>query len=132
MAKKNMDDDQLMDDFEDQGEMEFSQGEELDFAADEELLLDEEGEEDYTPSVLYKGVSKPKTEDDWRQLLLEAGSEGVPEYKMGETYKDGMLIKHPNFGLGVVSKVISQHKMEVVFDVNKKLMAMNVAPPEKK
>jgi hypothetical protein len=130
MVKKNIDEDQLMDDYEDEGEMEFAQSDELDFSAEEELLLDEEGEDDYTPSVLYKGISRPKTEDDWRQLLLEASKDGVPEYKLTESYKEGALILHPVFGLGVVSKVISQRKMEVVFDTNKKLMAMNVTPPQ--
>jgi hypothetical protein len=62
--------------------------------------------------------------------LLEASKDGVPEYKLTESYKEGALILHPVFGLGVVSKVISQRKMEVVFDTNKKLMAMNVTPPQ--
>jgi hypothetical protein len=37
---------------------------------------------------------------------------------------------HPVFGFGVVSKVISSKKMEVIFDTTKKLMAMSVAPPQ--
>ena len=131
MAKKNMEDSQTIEEFDDDGGLEFDQQDELDFAADEDLLLEEgEDEEDHVPSVLYKGVSRPKTDDDWRQLLMEASREDVPTYDLGELYREGMLIIHPQFSLGVVTKVISPHKIEVIFETSKKLMAMNLSPPE--
>jgi len=132
MPKKNMEDDQLMEEFDDEGGLGFDQGEELDFAGEEDLLLDESEDEELMPSVLYKGVSRPKTEDDWRQLLMEASKEGVPVYHMTDSYREGDLIIHPEFGLGVVSKVISPRKSEMIFESSKKLMAMSVAPPESK
>jgi hypothetical protein len=129
MVKKNIEDDPTIEEFDDDGGLEFDQQDELDFAADEDLLLDEgEEEEDHVPSVLYKGVSRPKTEDDWRQLLMEAGREGVPTYQISDGYADGSLVLHPLFGLGVVSKVISPRKIEVIFESSKKLMAMNITP----
>ena len=131
MAKKNMEDDQLMEEFDDEGSLEYDQGDELDFAGEDDLLIEDvDEEEDLIPSVLYKGVSRPKTDDDWRQLLMEASREGVPEYKITDAYHDGDLIVHATFGLGVVSKVIPPRKMEVIFEKSKKLMAMNVAPPQ--
>jgi hypothetical protein len=130
MPKKNMEDDPIIEEFDDDGGLEFDQQDELDFATDEELLIDEgDEEEDLVPSVLYKGVSRPKTDDDWRQLLMEASREGVPTYQLSEAYRDGSLIQHPLFGLGVVSKVISTRKMEVIFENSKKLMAMNLTQP---
>jgi hypothetical protein len=117
---EDLEKEQMMDDFDDEDNLEFD---------DEEDLLGEEDDEELIPSVLYKGIAKPKTEDDWRQLLMEASREGVPEYRITDTYKDGDLILHPQFGLGVVSKVVSPRKMEVVFDMSKKLMAMNMTPP---
>jgi len=127
MAKKNMEDDQLMEEFDDEGNLEYDQGDELDFAGEDDLLIEDvEEEEDLIPSVLYKGVSRPKTDDDWRQLLMEASREGVPEYKITDGYHDGDLIVHGVFGVGVVSKVIPPRKMEVIFEKSKKLMAMNV------
>lgn len=130
MAKKNMEDDQMMEEFDEDSSLEFDHGDELDFAADEDLLI-EEGEEDeeIIPSVLYKGISRPKTDDDWRQLLLEASREGVPDYQMADTYREGALISHFRFGLGVVSKIISPRKMEVIFEDSKKLMAMDISTP---
>lgn len=131
MAKKNMEDDQLMEEFDDEGSLEYDQGDELDFAGEDDLLIEDvDEEEDLIPSVLYKGVSRPKTDDDWRQLLMEASREGVPEYRITDAYHDGDLIVHVTFGLGVVSKVIPPRKMEVIFEKSKKLMAMNVTLPQ--
>ena len=130
MVKKNIEDDPIIEEFDDDGGLEFDQQDELDFATDEDLLIDEgDEEEDLVPSVLYKGVSRPKTDDDWRQLLMEASREGVPTYQLSDAYRDGSLIRHPLFGLGVVSKVISTRKMEVIFETSKKLMAMNLTQP---
>lgn len=132
MPKKDVDNDQMMDDFEEDSGLEFEQTDELDFTGEDDLLLEEGDEdEDMLPSVLYKGITRPKTDDDWRQLLLEAGREGVPEYKISDLYREGALILHPAFGLGVVSKVITSRKMEVIFENSKRLMAMNIAPPSK-
>jgi len=131
MVKKNIEDSPIIEEFDDDGGLEFDQQDELDFGADEDLLIDEgEEEEDLVPSVLYKGVSRPKTDEDWRQLLLEASREGVPTYELSETYREGMLILHPLFGLGVVSKVISPRKIEVIFENSKRLMAMNLSQAE--
>ncbi|MBC7358776.1 MAG: hypothetical protein H5U10_09605 [Desulfacinum sp.] len=127
---KDVNKDELMDDFEDDS-LELDDDSELSFDDEEEDLILDDEDEDLIPSVLYKGISKPKTEDDWRQLLLEASSDGVPEYRMEDTYKEGDLIFHPKFGLGVVSKVITPKKMEVVYEASRKLMAMNVQPPAK-
>ncbi len=131
MPKKDMDNDQMMDDFEEDSGLEFEQTDELDFTGEDDLLLDEsEEDEDMLPSVLYKGITRPKTEEDWRQLLLEASRDGVPEYKITDTFREGALLLHSSFGLGVVSKVISPRKMEVIFESSKKLMAMNVPSPD--
>jgi hypothetical protein len=128
MVKKNREDDPIIEEFDDDdGGLEFDQQDELDFAAEDDLLIEEgEEEEDLAPSVLYKGVSRPKTDDDWRQLLMEASHEGVPTYQLADAYRDGDLVIHPVFGLGVVSKVISPRKMEIIFEHSKKLMAMNL------
>ncbi len=126
---EDLEKEQMMDDFEDEDNLEFDDSSDLDFDDEEDLLGEEDDDEELIPSVLYKGIAKPKTEDDWRQLLMEASREGVPEYQITDTYKEGDLILHPQFGLGVVSKVVSPRKMEVVYDMSKKLMAMNMTPP---
>ena len=83
MPKKDMDSDQMMDDFEEESGLEFEQTDELDFAGDDDLLLEEgDDDEDMLPSVLYKGITRPKTDEDWRQLLLDASRDGVPAYKI--------------------------------------------------
>lgn len=124
---KDMDKDELMEDYEDDS-LDFEGGGDLDFEDEEDGILIED-EDDVMPSVLLKGSPKPKTEEDWRARLLEASGEGVPEYNMADVYKEGDLIWHPVFGLGVVSHVITPRKMEVVYENSKKLMAMNIVPP---
>lgn len=131
MAKRE-DADDMVDSFEgeeDSTDFESESGldSELDF--DEEELI--EDEDDAAPSVLFKGASKPKSEDEWRQLLLEASREKVPEYLISGSYAEGDLLMHAQFGLGVVSKVLTPHKMEVVYDLSKKLMAMGLTAPDK-
>lgn len=130
MPKKDMESDPMIDDFEDDSGLEFEQTDELDFAAEDDLLLDEsEDDEDLLPSVLYKGITRPKTDDDWRQLLLDASKEGIPAYKISDNYREGALLLHPSFGIGVVTKVISPRKMQVIFENSKKLMAMSIVSP---
>jgi hypothetical protein len=130
MPKKDMDSDGMMDDFEDDSGLEFEQTDELDFAGEDDLLLEDSDEDDdLLPSVLYKGITRPKTDEDWRQLLLDASRDGVPAYKISDTYREGALVIHPTFGIGVVTKLISPRKMEVIFESSKKLMAMSVASP---
>lgn len=131
MTKNSKSDDEIIDEFEPEDDLEFAQDDELDFAEEDvDILLDEEDDEEVIPSVLSKGANRPKTDDDWRQLLLQANKVGVPEYRLGDSYNDGALILHPVFGLGVVIKVITPKKMEVIFENTKKLIAMNVAPPK--
>ena len=130
--KDDMDSDQMMDDFEDDAGLEFEQTDELDFAGEDDLLLEEgDDDEDLLPSVLYKGITRPKTDEDWRQLLLDASREGVPAYNISDTYREGALLLHPSFGIGVVTKLISPRKMEVIFESSKKLMAMSIAAPRR-
>lgn len=133
MPKKNRsEDDAAMEEYDDDQGMDLDdQGEELDFGGEEELLLDDsEEDDDLAPSVLYKGVSRPKTEDDWRQLLMEASKDAVPIYQLSDSYREGDLVNHSQFGFGVVSKMISPRKIEVVFEDGKRLMAMGISPPE--
>jgi len=132
MPKKiRSEEDTPMEEYDDEQSLEFDQGEELDFGGEDDLLLDEVDEEDELgPSVLYKGVSRPKTDEDWRQLLMEASKESVPNYQLSDNYREGDLLIHSEFGFGVVSKVISPRKIEVIFENSKKLMAMNIAPPQ--
>ena len=129
MPKKDMNGDQMMDDFEEESGLEFEQTDELDFAGDEDLLL-EEGDEDGNtlPSVLYKGITKPKTDEDWRQLLLDASREGVPAYKIPNSYRESVLLLHTDFGLGKVTQGHLPPEDGSQIQTSKKLMAMNIVP----
>ncbi len=141
VSKDLKDDENFMEDEDIEGiepdEMAVSEDVELiDYDEDEELIITDDlaeiEEEVYdSPSVLFMGTSKPKTDEEWHELLLNASSENVPQYSIKDSYKEGDLILHPIFGLGVVSKVRTPKKMEVIFTneekaIVKKLMAMNI------
>lgn len=128
MTKNKIKEDPLIENLEDEN-MDYDQTEELDFSNEDNMMLEDSDEDDLMPTVLYKGMSRPKTDEDWRQLLMEASREGVPNYSYRDTYEEGDLISHDQFGLGVVKKVISPRKIEVIFEDSKKLMAMNVPAP---
>ncbi len=110
----------------------------LEYDEDEEMIISDEieVEEDVLPSVLMTGISRPKTDEEWYELLRNATREGlpegVPEYAITNSYEEGGLIVHPLFGPGVVAKVKTSRKMEVIFhnretgEMVKKLMAMNI------
>ncbi|MGC8719605.1 MAG: hypothetical protein ACP5TY_06315 [Thermodesulforhabdaceae bacterium] len=106
---------------------------ELVYDEGEELIMSDEiePEEEPLPSVLF-GISRPKTDEEWFALLQNAQTEGIPLYSISESYQEGNLINHPLFGVGVVAKVRTPRKMEVIFKdkegkMVKKLMAMNIS-----
>jgi len=139
--KDESDFEDMMDDLElvpDEEEEEAAEVSEIDLPYDEgeELIISDEIEpEEPLPSVLFTGISRPKTHEEWFALLQNAQAEGIPTYSISETYQEGNLIRHPLFGLGVVTKVRTNRKMEVIFkdsegNMVKKLMAMNIIPEQ--
>jgi hypothetical protein len=63
--------------------------------------------------------------EDWRKLKEFAG-EGQPlPYDQNVSYHENQAIQHPTFGLGFVRTVIDASKIEVVFEHEVKILAMN-------
>lgn len=69
--------------------------------------------------------SKKTITDEWNELVTTLESSKVFDYKMSGDYKENCLIKHPTFGLGVVTKRINSCRAEVLFENELKLMAIN-------
>jgi hypothetical protein len=44
------------------------------------------------------------------------------DYSMAEAYKVNTLISHPQFGIGVVQRVVGPQKIEVLFEDGRKTM----------
>lgn len=60
-------------------------------------------------------ASAPSPEDAWTKLVAQAGGSPVTAYRMSDTYTEGNLVQHPKFGLGVVQKVTSPQKANILF-----------------
>ena len=62
---------------------------------------------------------------EW-QTLNEVASEMEPlPYDPTASYSEKQIVAHPTFGLGFVRKVIDKAKIEVVFEYEVKVLAMN-------
>jgi hypothetical protein len=60
--------------------------------------------------------------DEWTQLQTAVSTEIAKDYDMDRYYRVGTVIKHPNFGLGLVQRIIGNRKIEILFEDGKKTM----------
>ncbi len=51
----------------------------------------------------------------------------VKPYRMQDPYKVNDVIQHPSFGLGYVERIVSEKRMDVLFNDAVKSMAMNIS-----
>jgi len=64
---------------------------------------------------------------EWTQKLEDLKDEGgVQTYSISGSYSPGVAIRHPSFGIGFVEKVISETRMDVLFQDALRRMAMNM------
>lgn len=59
----------------------------------------------------------------WATLVASLESSSVVDYSMKGNYDENSLIKHPVFGVGVVTKCVNSSRAEVLFETGIKLMA---------
>jgi hypothetical protein len=82
------------------------------------VFASEMGEEDE------EGKKKKKwTSIDYAALMERQGSRKPVKYSIKKAYTDGDYMSHPSFGAGYVLNVLPPHKMEVLFEESKKLLA---------
>ena len=61
----------------------------------------------------------------WNDILANYELNDAQGYKMKQDYEESALIKHPSFGIGVVTRKIDQNKIEIYFETGLKLLAIN-------
>jgi hypothetical protein len=75
------------------------------------------------------GRGKP-TLKEWTQKMEDLKDEGgVRTYSLHGSFSRGDVIRHPTFGIGFVEKVLSETRMDVIFQDALRRMAMNMATP---
>ena len=62
---------------------------------------------------------------EWHALKEVAGEMEPLPYDPADSYSEKQIVSHPTFGLGFVRKVIDTSKIEVVFEHEVKILAMN-------
>jgi hypothetical protein len=60
--------------------------------------------------------------EEWEALKLALNADQAIPYDMNRKFRANDLINHATFGLGVVKCIIPPNKMEVLFQLGKKLL----------
>jgi hypothetical protein len=65
---------------------------------------------------------KPSSAEEWEMAMEQAKGAAVKAYALDGSYGEGEKIDHSTFGQGLVLKLISPNKMEVLFEEGAKFM----------
>ena len=65
--------------------------------------------------------SKASTKPVWKDVLEGATGEPKP-YAMSGEFQEGDIVDHPTFGKGVVERLISNNKIETLFEQGSKIL----------
>ena len=57
----------------------------------------------------------PRPEELWEKAIAGRAVSEFRSYSVGETFRDGDLLRHKRFGDGVVTRIVDAHKIEVLF-----------------
>ncbi len=63
----------------------------------------------------------------WNDLVENYDLNGARDYTMKQSYEESSIIRHPAFGIGVVTKKVDQTRIEVQFELGVKLLVINRA-----
>jgi len=83
------------------------------------------------PKTAVKSAPKPprksraKKVDSWDDLIQSVNEAEAVNYTIDGAYNDGMILNHKSFGLGIIKNILSEKKMEVVFQAGTKILVQN-------
>lgn len=66
--------------------------------------------------------------DVWKEEMDRAEALAAKPYTLDGLYEEGEKVDHRSFGLGMVKKLISPDKMEVLFEDELKIMIRGIVP----
>lgn len=73
-----------------------------------------------TPVTRRRGRKK-----DWPSLRAKIEESDIVDYDINGDFSEVQAIRHKKFGIGVITKVLAENKIEVVFEEDKKVLAQN-------
>ncbi len=62
---------------------------------------------------------------DWPSLVAKIEETEIADYDIHGDFTETPAIRHKKFGIGVVTKVLDDNKIEVLFQEDKKVLAQN-------
>ncbi len=68
---------------------------------------------------------KGRRSTKWTTLVADIEEDNIVDYEISKDFSSIEVIRHKNFGVGVITKVLDTNKIEVVFEENKKVLAQN-------
>ncbi|RMF56675.1 MAG: hypothetical protein D6743_19880 [Calditrichaeota bacterium] len=72
-----------------------------------------------------KKITKRPRKASWAKMIANVDEDQIVEYRMTEDYSDIEAIRHKRFGVGVITKVLAENKIQVVFEDETKILAQN-------
>jgi hypothetical protein len=69
--------------------------------------------------------SAHKIEETWDSLLTKVNQETSVDYVMSGNYETGLLLNHRKFGPGIIRSIVSENKIEVLFQDGLKVLVQN-------
>ncbi|MBL7715316.1 MAG: hypothetical protein JNL01_07580 [Bdellovibrionales bacterium] len=83
------------------------------------------------PRKTASGASTPRStpvEVEWARKMAEAKAMTAKVYSAKSSFQLGEKLKHPSFGEGIVSKLMHPNKIEVLFEMDLKVL-IHGGPP---
>ncbi|NIR49527.1 hypothetical protein GWO43_13585 [candidate division KSB1 bacterium] len=76
-------------------------------------------------STTQKPRKRRSRKKDWPSLMAKVEESEIVDYDINGDFSETSAIRHKTFGVGVITKVLAENKIEVVFEENKKILAQN-------
>jgi len=83
------------------------------------------GEEEEAPEPQTTSKKKVKAKPTYEQVMAKQKNKPPRQYAIGEYFKEPEVLSHPKFGVGYVSENIGDDKIEVTFQVDKRVLIHN-------
>jgi len=72
------------------------------------------------------GTKRVSRKKDWGTLVGQIEDRQMADYVLSGEFSSTPAIRHKNFGVGVITKVLTKNKIEVLFQEGTKLLAQNL------
>jgi hypothetical protein len=107
------------------------------------ICLTCEGQHNFRPPPGQKKTTSPKIKRERKGAVKTISTGGAPlsdwirlkeslipdeeiaQYRMTDSFEEGQAVEHPKFGLGFVTKVVNNQKINIMFEREIKTLVMN-------